>query len=86
MINQWYILNRKTEKSEGKQRKVCGPAGRPLQRLRRSLEQLAQVIKVNSNLQQSITDHSNYYLYICMMRMLHSSYLQVLSFNDNVIN
>ena len=29
---------------------------------------------VNFNLQQSLTDHTNYYPYICMMHMLHSSF------------
>ena len=51
-----------------------------------SLKQLAPVIKVNSNMQRSLTGHSNYCLCICRMHMLHSSYLQVLSFNYNVIN
>ena len=51
-----------------------------------SLEQWAQVLKANSNLLWSLTDHTNYYRCICVIHMLHSSYLQVLSFNYNVIN
>ena len=51
-----------------------------------SIEQWAQVIKVISNLQWSLTDHPNYYPYICIMHLLHYSYLQVLEFNYNLIN